>query len=378
MFGAERPIEAAGVPALLDATNTIDSQAAPETRLLAMAPDLLGAAGFDGLLRLVNPAWTTALGWSSDQLLSRPYLELVVADDRDVARNAFDRVAAGEAIHGLACRMLGPDGRERCILWSAHGVPGDDCFYLAGKDITERKRLEDELAVRAEKLERTNAELQDFAYIASHDLAEPLRMITSYLELLQRRYEGQLDDTADEFIGYAVGGAVRLKALIDDLLTYSRVGTHDITRVDVDLGELLDAVLLGIERAVTDAGAVIERSEPPAPLPGDPAQMAQLLQNLLLNAVKFHARDQAPRVRVSCVEEGEGVRLSVADDGIGISAQHHERIFKMFARLHGRDEYEGTGVGLAVCRRIADRHGGRIWLESAPDAGSVFHVWLPR
>jgi light-regulated signal transduction histidine kinase (bacteriophytochrome) len=287
-------------------------------------------------------------------------------------------VAAGEAIDGLVWRMTRSDGGERSILWTAHGVPGDDCFYLAGKDITEGQRMEDELARRAERLERTNAELQDFAYIASHDLAEPLRMITSYLELLQRRYEGQLDDTADEFIGYAVGGAVRMKALIDDLLTYSRVGTHDIKRVDVDLGELLDAVLLGIERAVADAGAVIERAEPLAPLPGDATQMSQLLQNLLLNAVKFHAPGQAPRVHVSCAEEDGGVRLSVADDGIGISAKHHERIFKMFARLHGRDEYEGTGVGLAVCRRITDRHGGRIWLDSSPGGGSVFHVWLPR
>jgi PAS domain S-box-containing protein len=360
----------------MDGTPTIDPPTAPASRLLDMAPDLLGAAGFDGLLQLVNPAWSATLGWSETKLRTTPYVEFVHPDDRELAQDVVKRLKAGENVDGFVCRMLRADGETRHILWSAHSG-NDECFYLAGKDVTERQRMEDELALRAEKLERTNAELQDFAYIASHDLAEPLRMITSYLELLQRRYGGQLDETADEFIGYAVGGAVRMRALIDDLLTYSRVGSHELNRSTVDLAELLAPVLKGIERVTTEEEATIEIAEPLARVSADATQLAQLLQNLLINAVKFHRPGEKPRITVSCVEDDGGTRISVADEGIGIAPHQHERIFKMFARLHGRDEFEGTGIGLSVCRRIADRHGGRIWVDSDEGSGSVFNVWLP-
>jgi light-regulated signal transduction histidine kinase (bacteriophytochrome) len=343
---------------------TIESAAAHESRLLSLSPDLLGAAGFDGLLKLHNASWTTVLGWSDEHLAATPFLELVEAAE-----------SAGGQEFEFCLRHA--DGSERCILWSAQSSPADGCFYIAGKDITERKRLEDELALRAEKLERTNAELQDFAYIASHDLAEPLRMITSYLELLKRRYEGQLDETADEFIGYAVGGAERMKALIDDLLTYSRVGSHDMQKAGVDLSDLLGHVLEGLQRAIEDAGAEVELATPLAQVCGDPTQIGQLMQNLVANAVKFADAGRPPAVTISTSEEDDGVRISVADNGIGIAEAQQERIFKMFARLHGRDEYEGTGIGLALCRRICDRHGGRIWVESVPGEGSTFHVWLP-
>jgi light-regulated signal transduction histidine kinase (bacteriophytochrome) len=229
----------------------------------------------------------------------------------------------------------------------------------------------------AEKLERTNAELQDFAYIASHDLAEPLRMITSYLELLQRRYAGELDETADEFIGYAVGGAERMKALIDDLLAYSRVGSRDLQPTEIDLGELVGIVLQSLQRTIEDAGADVRTEGPLGRVVGDPAHLNQLLQHIVGNAIKFHAADRTPLVTVAAASQDGGVRIDVTDNGIGVGGGQHERIFKMFARLHGRDEYDGTGIGLALCRRITDRHGGRIWLDSDLGVGSTFHVWLP-
>lgn len=354
-----------------------DLKPAPLARLLDMSPDVLGIGGSDGYLKLVNPAWTEVLGHSTEALRTTPYLDLVHPEDLDATRALIEHLIAGGRSTDFTCRVRRGDGEYRWMLWSAQGAAGDDCFYVVGKDITERILLEDELQRRARNLERANAELQEFAYIASHDLAEPLRMVASYLELLQRRYGGRLDATADEFIGYAVGGAVRMRALIDDLLAYSRVGTREMERAEVDLGALLGHVLLGLGPSIAEAGAQVE-VEPGLPSAyGDGTQLGQVLQNLIANAVKFRASERAPRVVVAAAQVDGGTAISVADNGIGIGENNQERIFKMFGRLHGRDEYEGTGIGLALCRRICDRHGGRIWVESAPGAGSTFHVWVP-
>lgn len=341
------------------AAPTIDAQSAPEARLLSMASDLLGTAGPEGRLRLVNPAWSRLLGWEAARLSGAVFAELVHPDDRARAVALVERSGPDEQ----TCRMLCADGGERCVLWSARADGVDELVYLAGRDVSDR--------------ERARAELQEFAYVASHDLAEPLRMVTSYLELLQRRYGGRLDETADEFIDHAVAGAGRMRALIDGLLEYSRVGSHQMRGAPIDLRELVAVVVGRIERLLDETGAEVEVHGRPAAARGDATQIAQLLQSLIVNALRFHAPGRAPRVRVTAEEHEGGVRVSVADDGIGIPESHQERIFRMFARLHGRDEYEGTGIGLAVCRRIAERHGGRIWVESAPGAGSTFHVWLP-
>jgi signal transduction histidine kinase len=232
-------------------------------------------------------------------------------------------------------------------------VAGNGCVYLAGQDVTERRRIADEL--------------QDFAYVASHDLAEPLRMVTAYLELLQRRYAGELDETADEFIGYAVDGAERMKAMIEALLAFSRVGTHEMERAEFDLRELLGSAV----------GEGVKLADDLAPVYGDPTQIAQLMHHLVDNAVKFRSPDRPLDVTVTCVKEADGTRIEVTDNGIGIAAANLDRIFKPFTRLHGRDEYEGTGIGLALCRRIAERHGGWVAVTSEPGTGSVFSVWLP-
>lgn len=335
----------------MDDTPTIDPLAAPESRLLSLCPDLLGVVGPDGALKAGNPAWSAALGLTGQELRTTAFVDLIHPEDRRAMETVLDGLVAG----GLAerrCRMMCANGDERQVSWRAERAAGDDCVYLAGRDVTD--------------LERAAAELQDFAYVASHDLAEPLRMVTSYLELLQRRYGGRLDETADEFIGYAVDGAARMKQMIEALLAFSRVGTHVLEPVEFDLRELLgsqiDAVVL---------------SEPLAPVRADPTQAKLLLHHLIDNAIKFRAPDREPEVTISAVPENDGVRIDVADNGLGIAEAQQERIFKMFTRLHGRDDFAGAGVGLALCRRIAERHGGRITVSSEPAGGSVFSVWLP-
>jgi light-regulated signal transduction histidine kinase (bacteriophytochrome) len=270
--------------------------------------------------------------------------------------------------------VLHKDGSVRRVAWS--GGPGDDAFYIVGRDVTDRLALEQELEQRAERLQATNAELQDFAYTASHDLSEPLRMVASYLNLLERRCGSDLDDEGREYLSQAAGGATRMRQLIDDLLLYSRVANQEPRREQVDLNGVVAQVLEVLAPVIEATGASVHVGELPT-LEAEPIPMGQLLQNLVGNAVKFHAPGVPPKVRISARRTLRGTVLTVADDGIGIPVVDHDRIFAMFTRLHGRDTYAGTGIGLAICRRIAERHGGRIYVESDLGAGSAFHVLLP-
>jgi light-regulated signal transduction histidine kinase (bacteriophytochrome) len=229
-----------------------------------------------------------------------------------------------------------------------------------------------ELERRVEELERSNAELERFAYVASHDLSSPLRTVAGFTQLLARRYQGRLDDDADEYIGHVLDGVRRMRAVIDDVLSYARVGQAELEAIPVDCAQLAAEALaaLGVgDRAEVEIG----------PLPtvkGDATQLGQLLQNLLANAVKFNDRPR-PWVRIAAEREAGAWRLSVSDDGLGIQPTHRERIFRMFERLHPPDQYAGTGIGLALCKRIVERHGGRIWFEPREGGGTVFWFTLP-
>jgi PAS domain S-box-containing protein len=357
------------------ATSTVEpAETGYLTRLFAMSPDLLAAAGFDGLLKHFNDAWEQQLGWPRAVMETKPYLDIVHPDDRSETEEQIGRLARGETIPEHVCRMVCADGGLRWMAWS--GGPGDEAFYIVGRDVSERLAMEHELAQRADRLQDTNAELQDFAYTASHDLSEPLRMVASFLGLLERRTIDDLDEKGREYLRQASDGAVRMRDLIDDLLLYSRVANEEPRREQVDLGVLVDRVLTVLGPAIAETGATVEVGELPT-LEAESTQLTQLLQNLIGNAVKFHVPGRPPTVRVSARRAMGACVVTVADDGIGIDEADQERIFAMFTRLHGRDTYAGTGIGLAICRRIAERHGGRIYVESTPGQGSAFHTLLP-
>ena len=224
-----------------------------------------------------------------------------------------------------------------------------------------------------EELRRSNADLEQFAYVASHDLQEPLRMVSSYMQLLRRRYADKLGDDAQDFIEFAVDGAQRMQRLIDDLLAYSRVGTRGSPLEPTDSEAAFLRAIGNLESRIDERGADVKHGPLP-PVMGDSGQLVQLFQNLVSNAIKYSAKE--PKVRVDAVASDGGWRFAVTDNGIGIEAQYGERIFELFRRLHGRDEYSGTGIGLSICKRIVERHGGAIWVESEPGEGSTFYFTL--
>lgn len=243
------------------------------------------------------------------------------------------------------------------------------------KEIAQRKRAQAALARQARELARSNADLEQFAYVASHDLQEPLRMVASYTQLLAKRYQGTLDSDADEFIGFAVDGVVRMQSLIKGLLEYSRVGTRGKELVLTNCEEVLKMTLANLRGAIEDSGAVVTSTAMPT-VKGDATQLGQLFQNLIGNAIKF-CTDGAPRIHVSAERKKREWQFTVKDNGIGIAHEDLERIFEVFQRLHTASEYPGTGIGLALCKKIAERHGGTIWVESEIGSGSRFCFSIP-
>lgn len=243
---------------------------------------------------------------------------------------------------------------------------------------TAREALDEQ----AEELRRSNAELEQFAYVASHDLQEPLRKVASFCQLLERRYRDKLDDRGVEYIGFAVDGAKRMQVLINDLLTFSRVGRLNSTTAEVDLNTVVDAALNNISTAIEESGAQIVRPDEPLPhIDGDPTLLIMVWQNLLGNAVKFRREGVAPRIVVECrtqtVGDADNWLFTVTDNGIGISEEFADKVFVIFQRLHGRDTYGGTGIGLALCKKIVEHHGGNIWIDTSYTGGTRFCFTLP-
>jgi light-regulated signal transduction histidine kinase (bacteriophytochrome) len=248
-------------------------------------------------------------------------------------------------------------------------------YFLLAREKRARGRAEQALMEQSRELARSNAELEQFAYVASHDLREPLRMTHVYLQLLARRCQGKLDAEAEEFIGFAVDGAARMQRLIGDLLDYSRVGSRGMELSPMESGAALAQALDNLKLAVAESGAGVTQGPLPSVV-ADESQLVRLFQNLVGNALKFHGRE-APRVHVGAeLRKGEWL-FSVHDNGIGIAPEHLERIFLIFSRVNGRDEYPGTGIGLAVCKKVVERHGGRIWVESKPGSGATFFFTIP-
>jgi light-regulated signal transduction histidine kinase (bacteriophytochrome) len=277
----------------------------------------------------------------------------------------------------LDLRARRKDGTELPveISLSPLNVTGETLVISIIRDISERREWEEALARRSAELEQSNAELQQFAYVASHDLQEPLRMVVSFLELLKRRYVGKLDHEADEFIQFAVDGGLRMQQLIQDLLRYSRTGSRELAVELVDSGEVLDEAMVGLGPAIADSKARVMHGDLPH-VQADRVQLGQLFQNLIANGIKFHG-DAAPRVEVGAERAAGGWVFSVRDNGIGIPPDQMDRIFRVFQRLHSQSEYPGSGIGLAICKRIVERHGGRIWVDSMPGKGTTFFFTIP-
>jgi PAS domain S-box-containing protein len=285
-----------------------------------------------------------------------------------------------EPFFDFEMERVSPDGNSVWLAVSGEPVFEDRKFrgYRGvGTDITERKRAQVVLRAAYDELARSNAELQQFAYVASHDLQEPLRMIGSYTQLLERRYGEKLDSDAREFMDFIVDGATRMKQLIEDLLAYSRVGTRGKELRPVHAQGALDRALINLRAAIESSDAQITHDALPE-VKADDTQLTQLLQNLIGNAIKFRKKDESIRIHVGVQDAGEEWRFSVSDNGIGIEPQYFERIFMVFQRLHTRDEYPGTGIGLAICKKVVDRHRGRIWVESVYGKGSTFVFTLPK
>lgn len=245
---------------------------------------------------------------------------------------------------------------------------------LLQKEIGNRQRVESALLKSNQELARSNAELEQFAYVAFHDLQAPLATIASYAQLLEKRYKDQLDSQANKFIGNIVQGCTRMQTLIDDLLEYSRVGRSQKPFKPTNCNQVVDQALANLQAVIRDTKAVVSYSELPV-VTGDISQLMQLFQNLVSNAIKYR-HDAPPVVSISACKQQDSWLFSVSDNGIGIAAQHQERIFQIFQRLHTQKEYSGTGIGLAICQKIVERHGGRIWVESEPGQGSTFHFIL--
>ncbi len=343
-------------------------------RFFTVSLDLLCVAGIDGRFRRLNPAFERTLGYSEEELLQRPFVEFVHPNDRDATLAEVQKLAHCEQTIGFENRYRCKDGTMRWMLWSAAATP-DGTIYAAARDITERKRDEEELRHTAVQLQRSNSELAQFAYIASHDLQEPLRAVSGCVQLLQQKYQGQLDAPADELIGHVVDGAARMKSLITDLLAYSKVGRTAPEPTPVDLGEAFENALANLRTAIEESGAKITRDVLPT-LTGDATLLTQLFQNLVGNALKFR-REIPPEIHLAAGRRGEEWVFALSDNGIGIDPQYFQRIFGIFQRLHTRRDFPGTGIGLALCQKIVERHGGKITVQSEPGRGSTFRFTLP-
>jgi PAS domain S-box-containing protein len=349
--------------------------------LLEAAPDAMVLVNSGGEIVLLNIQAEKQFGYRRDELIGQQVKRIIPAGFpeqpvTDALQSA--QCAQSQQIHtGIELNGRRKDGSDFPIeimlspLQSAEGT----LMTVAIRDITARKKAEAHLLRKVAELNRSNQELEQFAYIASHDLQEPLRMVASYTQLLSKRYKGKLDSDADEFIAFAVDGATRMQALIQDLLAYSRVGMQATALLDTASAEALEQAVMNLHGAIEASGAQITHDALPAVL-ADKGQLIQLFQNLVGNAIKYHGTG-VPRVHISSARNSESKWVfSVQDNGLGIEPQYFEKIFGMFQRLHGREEFAGTGIGLAICKKIVERHGGCIAVESQPGHGSTFRFDL--
>jgi PAS domain S-box-containing protein len=347
--------------------------------VLAASPDAFVAVNPAGRITDWNAEAERTLGWAREEAIGRALTDTVIPERFHAEHRrgfaTFVETGTGPILHRrieLVARRQ--DGSELPVEATIAPLPGGGAFAFL-HDISERRAAEAEIESRTRDLERSNAELEQFAYVASHDLAEPLRAISGFAELLESGYRGRLDDDADEFLAFMTDGTRRMREMIDGLLAFSRAGRGEPRRAPIDCDRVVDETVAALGPLVADRGARVTRDDLPM-VQADHAQLAQVFQNLIANALKFHADGATPQVHIGADRLDGAWRLWVRDNGIGVDPAHRSKIFRMFARLHSRAEYPGTGIGLAICDRIVARHGGTMELESAPDEGSIFSFTL--
>lgn len=382
--GSEVPVEIGLTPiqtpeglwtlaSIIDITQRRLAEAAHErlAAIVEFSEDAIISTAPSGHITSWNEGAVRLFGYTAEEALGASAMMLIPEVDRAHEQEIEQRLQQGLRIDHIEAKRRRKNGSEidvletRSPIRNARGeVVGESRI---ARDITELKR-------RDLELKRSNAELEQFAYVASHDLQEPLRMVANYTELLAQRYEGKLDEKADKYIRYASEGAKRMQRLVQDLLAYSRVGSQGKPFVPVSSALVLRSVLDSLKRLIRETGATIELGTLPF-VQADEVQLGQLFQNMISNAIKFRS-ESAPHIKLDAVRKGEYWLFSVADNGIGIDMQYADRIFQMFQRLHERGKYEGSGIGLSIAKRIVERHGGRLWVESKPDVGTTFWFTL--
>jgi PAS domain S-box-containing protein len=349
--------------------------------LVESSDDAILSKSLDGTILSWNRGAEKLYGYTAQEVVGRPISLLLPTDRPREVADMLEHLRRGEEIDSFETARVTKDGSVIQVSLRMSPIRGTSGEITGAstiaRDITARKDAEATLLLKVQELARSNEELGQFAYIASHDLQEPLRMVASYTELLARRYKGRLDSDADEFIAFAVDGANRMQRLIEDLLMFSRVGTRGTDLLGISSEEALQQALINLRGSIEESGAVVTHDLLPEVL-ADETQLIQLFQNLVGNAVKYRS-SAVPRVNISAAIDGQGRwSFAVADNGLGIEPQYFEKIFGMFQRLHKREEYAGTGIGLAVCKKIVERHGGGINVESQPGQGSTFTFTLAR
>lgn len=350
--------------------------------LYDQAPDAIIAVDKNGRIVQLNRKVEEYFGYAPNELVSQA-VETIIPDRfrklHIAQRNGYIETPhtrpMGAGMELYAKRKNGTEFPVDIML-SPVQIPGNSVVICVIRDITDRKKAERQAKQHAEQLARSNAELERFAYVASHDLQEPLRAVAASCQVMQRRLSGKFDSDTNEYIEFAIDGAKRMQELINDLLTFSRVTRGGEVLKKTDINQVFERVLLNLEVQIKQTQAKITRSVFPT-VWGDFGQLVQLFQNLLSNAIKFHG-DKTPEVSITFLESSEEWTFCLKDNGIGIPPEYHHKIFVIFQRLHRREEYAGTGIGLAICKKIVEHHGGRIWLESIAGEGCSFYFTFPK
>jgi len=371
-----RQVFRGGKPTNLILLVIVDITERRRSRHFDVSHDLLAISTLDGCFVDVNPSFQRVLGYSRDELLAKPFAAFIHPEDQEKTALVMQQLATGQDLVDFQNRYRCKSGQYRCFEWTCPAaVPGEIFLYAAARDITEFVVIEEERQRIALELTRSNSELEQFAYVASHDLQEPLRAVAGCVQILQKRYQGKLDTGADELIGHTVAGVNRMQTLIHDLLTCARITRSGREFVPTDLEIPFSNAMLHLETSLKETAAVVTHDPLPTVL-ADRGQMVQLFQNLLGNALKFHGVE-IPKIHVGVKRVKNYWQIAVRDNGIGIEKEYLDRIFVLFQRLHTRAEYSGTGIGLTLCKKIVERHGGHIAVESEPGVGSTFIFTIP-